>query len=184
MDVHHSTITYFLWEISPDSSIFHDLLVFTDNLHHWVCTTSVNIHSNESDVHVMDSLGGICPMSCSLEQQIAQVYGGSRSQLTIHGLSVQQQAGVKDCGLFAIAFAVEVCQRNDPSRVSYDQSKMRSHFTSCLQKGHLITFPKGQKSQETIPRPKSRSISISVLPKPAYRSRSKKKLAAAADYSQ
>ena len=122
-------------------------------------------------------------MSRSLEQQIAQVYGGGKSQLTVHSLSVQQQVGLKDCGLFAVAFAVEVCQSHDPSRVSYDQSKMRSHFALCLQEGHLVTFPKGKKSQESIPRPKGRSITIPVLAKPVCRSRSKKKLAAAANLS-
>ena len=114
-------------------------------------------------------------MSHSLQQQIAQVYGGRRSQLIVRSRSVQQQVGVKDCGLFAVAFAVEVCQKNDPSSVSYDQSKMRSHFASCLQKGHLDTFPQGQKSQENIPRPKGQSVSIPVLAKPAYRSRSSSK---------
>ena len=147
---------------------------FADDLRHWVCTTSVNTNK-DSDVYVMDSLGGIFPISPSLKQQIAQVYGGKRSQLIIRRLSVQQQVGAKDCGLFAVAFAVEVCQRNDPSRVSYDHSKMRSHFASCLEKGHLDTFPQGRKSQENIPRPKGQSTSIPVLVKPACRSRSSSK---------
>ena len=125
----------------------------------------------DTDVYVMDSLGGIFPISPSLKRQIAQVYGGRRSQLIIRRLSVQQQVGAKDCGLFAVAFAVEVCQRNDPSRVSYDHSKMRSHFASCLEKGHMDTFPRGRKSQENIPRPKGQSTSIPVLVKPACRSR-------------
>ena len=151
-----------------------NLFVSADDLHHWVCTTSVNT-SKDSDVYVMDSLGGVCPISQSLQQQIAQVYGGKRSHLVIRRLSVQQQVGVKDCGLFAVAFAVDVCQRNNPSRVSYDQRKMRSHFASCLQKGHLDTFPQGRKSQEKIPRPKGQSISIPVLAKPACRNRSSSK---------
>jgi hypothetical protein len=92
----------------------------------------------------MDSLGGVFPLSPALRQQIVKVYGGKRSQLIIRKLSVQQQVGAKDCGLFAVAFAVEVCHGNDPSRLSYDQSKLRSHFTSCFQKGPLDTFPQGR----------------------------------------
>lgn len=153
---------------------FCNLFVIADDLRHWVCTTSVNTNK-DSDVYVMDSLGGVFPISPSLQQQIAQVYGGKRSQLIIRRLSVQQQVGAKDCGLFAVAFAVEVCQRNDPSRVSYDQNKMRSHFVSCLEKGHLDTFPQGRKSQENTPRPKGQSTSIPVLSKPACRSRSSSK---------
>ena len=136
--------------------------IYADDLHHWVCTTSVITH-NGSDVLVMDSLGGLChTISPSLEQQIAQVYGGGRQQLTVHSLSVQQQVGVKDCGLFAVAFAVELCQKHDPSRVSYDQSKMRAHFISCLQKEHLVTFPRGQRFQEHIPRRKGQTFTIPV----------------------
>ena len=148
--------------------------IYADDLHHWVCTTSVITH-NKSDVLVMDSLGKTCQISHSLEQQIAQVYGGGRSQLTVHSLSVQQQVGVKDCGLFAVAFAVELCQKHDPSQVSYDQRKMRAHFISCLQKEHLVTFPRGQRLQEKIPRPKGQTFTILVR-----NQRQKKKLAAKA----
>lgn len=139
-----------------------------------MCTTSVITH-NESDVLVMDSLGKTCHMSHSLERQIAHVYGGGRSQLTVHSLSVQQQIGVKDCGLFAVAFAVEVCQKHNPSQVSYDQSKMRAHFTSCLQQELLVAFPRGQRFQESIPRPKGQTFTI-----PVRNQRQKKKLAAKA----
>ena len=143
-----------------------------------MCTTSVITH-NESDVLVMDSLGATCHISHSLEQQIAQVYGGGRSQLTVHSLSVQQQVGVKDCGLFAVAFAVELCQKHNPSRISYDQSKMRAHFISCLQKEHLVTFPRGHRLQESIPRPKGQTFTIVVRNR-----RQKKKLAAKAVVSK
>lgn len=109
----------------------------------------------------------------ALEQQIAQVYSGGRSQLTVHSLSVQQQVGVKDCGLFAVAFAVELCQKHDPSQVSYDQSKMTAHFISCIKKEHLVAFPWGQRFQEKIPRPKAQTFTI-----PVRNLRQKKKLAA------
>ena len=56
---------------------------------------------------VMDSLGGIFPISPSLKQQIAQVYGGKRSVLIICRLSVQQQVKSKNYELLAAAFAIE-----------------------------------------------------------------------------
>ena len=110
---------------------------------------------NESDVLVMDKT---CHMSHSLERQIAHVYSGGRSQLTVHSLSVQQQVRVKDCGLFVVAFAVELCQKHNPSQVSYDHSKMRAHFTSCLQQELLVAFPRVQRFQESIPRPKGHTF--------------------------
>ena len=96
----------------------------------------------------------------SLEIQIAKVYSVGRSSLKIKNLSVQQQNGTIDCGLFAVAFAVEVCQGHNPSTVSFDQSQMRTHFYTCLQRGVLSSFPKGNKFQETIPRPKSQVFTI------------------------
>ena len=133
-------------------------MYFADDLHHWVCTTSVNT-VNESDVHVMDSLSGMCPMSPSLQRQIAQVYGKAGiSQLTVNNVSVQQQVGVMDCGLFAVAFAIEISKGYDPSRASFNQKKMRSHLAACFEKGRLVSFHKLSKSQEVVPRPKSRSV--------------------------
>ena len=95
---------------------------------------------------VMDSLGGIFPISPSLKQQIAQVYGGKRSVLIICRLSVQQQVKSKNYELLAVAFAIE----GMIPPVSYDHSKMHSHFASCLGKGHLDTFLQGRNSQENI----------------------------------
>lgn len=125
---------------------------------HWVCTTSVKTHN---EVHVMDSLvSGSKSVNHSLEMQIAKVYGVGRSRLRIKNLSVQQQNGIIDCGLFAVAFAIEVCQGHNPSSVSFDQSQMCTHFYTCLQRGVLSSFPEGSKSQETIPRPKSQVIIV------------------------
>ena len=47
-----------------------------------------------------------------------------------------------DCGLFAIAFAYELADGNDPSDVSFDQGKMRQHLVQCLEKGRLEAFPR------------------------------------------
>ena len=43
--------------------------------------------------------------------KIAQIYQvpATKSHLSIHSISIQQQKGSTDCGLFAIAFATETC---------------------------------------------------------------------------
>ena len=66
-------------------------------------------------------------------------------------LSVQQQEGTLDCGLFSIANVVEVCLGNNPENVPYDQNKMRSHLKECFNAGVLNPLPRG--SLEYIPRP-------------------------------
>ena len=48
-----------------------------------------------------------------------------KSTLQINRLSVRQQVGIHDCGLFAIAYAVETCFRNDVQKSLINQKSMR-----------------------------------------------------------
>lgn len=65
--------------------------------------------------------------------------------LTIHLPSVQQQKGCHDCGLFALAFMVEVCEGRAPGSATFDQPGMRSHLQRCMKNGKLSAFPKVQR---------------------------------------
>ena len=112
----------------------------------------------------MDSLASTNSKSVhhSLELQVAKVYGIGQPNLQIKKLSVQQQKGVLDCGVFAIAFAVEVCQGRSPYTASFDQSRMRKHLHTYLQQGVLSSFPKGLKCKEAIPRPKCQLFTVKI----------------------
>ena len=109
-------------------------------------------------VKVMDSFALFSTMSLTTILQLAKIYSRSvpptRSSLKIETLSVQQQEGTLDCGLFAIANAVEVCHGNNPENVRYDQKKMRSHLLECFYRRVLRPFPRG--SSESLPRPTHR----------------------------
>ena len=65
--------------------------------------------------------------------QIAQIYGAAcalKRGLTIRKLNVQQQkVGAQDCGLFAVAYATEVCYGMNPTMASFEQSKMNIHLS-------------------------------------------------------
>ena len=54
---------------------------------------------------------------------------------------VQKQLGSSDCGLFALAFATDLCHGLDPTKQSYNQEMMRRHFVDCLEKGEMTPFP-------------------------------------------
>lgn len=105
-------------------------------------------------MHVMDSLGLFMSLNLFTILQIAKIYSlpESLSVLQLHKMSVQQQHGTLDCGLFAIAYAVEVCLGRNPQCASFDQKRMREHLYTSLVKGVLIPFPKMSES-ETLPRP-------------------------------
>ena len=49
----------------------------------------------------------------------------------------------EDCGVFAVAFLVELAFGSDPRAVIYRQDIIRSHLESCLCEGKL-TFSCGQ----------------------------------------
>ena len=61
---------------------------------------------------MMDSLSLFVPLNKSIRLQISKIYSLSKSCLRIQTCSVQQQEGNRDCGLFSIAIAAEICFGN------------------------------------------------------------------------
>lgn len=102
---------------------------------HWLTT----IFSGKR-IHVFDSLyTGFIPDG--VQQQMRAIYGHLSEQLSAQVVRVQQQQGVTDCGLFAIAYAVHLANGNDPAKVKFEQKRMRAHLTNCLKKKRLEAFP-------------------------------------------
>ena len=114
------------------------------------------------EVEVMDSLS--MPLNLSTALQICKIYPAphDRSTLRLKKLSVQQQAGTMDCGLFALAYAAEICYGYSPSKASFEQKKMRTHLHRCLSDGIIVPFPKIPGDQETIPRPTEGICNVKV----------------------
>ena len=84
-----------------------------------------------------DSLDhGLTP---SLKSQLAQL---SQEALQVSWPHVQRQRGPSACGVFAIAFAVELAFGGDPAQVIYDQSLMRDHLERCYEEEILTPFPR------------------------------------------
>ena len=95
--------------------------------------------------------------------QIAKIYQVHKlSHLKVLKLSVQQQNGMLDCGLFAIANAVEVCYGKNPESTIYKQKEMRQHLFRCFNEGLLSPFPKGDDSSDVLPRPQRFLLTINI----------------------
>lgn len=63
---------------------------------------------------------------------------------------VQRQSDTLMCGLFAIAFAYDLCQDIDPINRCYDENKMRQHLHKCLTQNYFEQFPlKGETFQSS-----------------------------------
>ncbi|KAJ8381322.1 hypothetical protein SKAU_G00021000 [Synaphobranchus kaupii] len=133
--LHATTSLALLSTVPTPAQGFVQILNVSAN--HWV--TVSNIGCKVGTVHVFDSFG-----QHKTEDFIAQVtcllaFPGKSVQL--QWPDVQQQAGVSDCGLFAIANSLTLCRGEDPSMVDYHQAAMRTHLFASFQAGILTPFP-------------------------------------------
>ena len=65
-----------------------------------------------------------------------------RNMLYIHVPPVQQQSGIVDCGVFAIAFAIHAALGENVGEIEFQQEEMRSHLSKCLWKKNVFSFSK------------------------------------------
>ena len=119
---------------------------------HWVTSSSIG-----QSVAVYDSKFSGGDLNSSLTHQLALIYkllvstgdeyGDTIDPPTLYLElpNVQQQNGVTDCGLFAIAFAVHLALGDDVSKLNFDQAQMRHHLLKCFQKKEMMPFPQSKK---------------------------------------
>ena len=55
----------------------------------------------------------------------------SKNRIEVHTVNMAQQIGKYNCGLFAIAYAIDLCLKKNPANVVYDQNYMRIHYNLC-----------------------------------------------------
>ena len=65
--------------------------------------------------------------------------GGIDPQIKM--IQCRKQKGVKDCGIFAIAFATAIAHGLNPSRQNFNQQAMRAHLVDCFHNKLLTLFP-------------------------------------------
>ena len=116
---------------------FETIQIIHNNAHHWVLLSSFN-----SNINIYDSLNTI-PTDSTL-QQIKQLFSPDDSLPSYTLVTCHKQVGFSDCGVFAIAYAIDILNGNDPCKIIYDQSKMRAHLISCFESNYLTPFPKYQ----------------------------------------
>ena len=107
--------------------------------HHYATSSSIG-----RNVKVYDSLN--CEPTASLIDQISAIYSPVKGVLpTINKVLMRHvQEGSKDCGIFSIAYAVELTFGSDPSLQVFDQSQMRKHLVSCFENRFISPFPKAK----------------------------------------
>ena len=121
--------------IDPATSEFVQIL----NVGHWLCLSTIGV-SHPGTVRVFDSLF-IKPNAIGVEHA-CQMLLHAGDTVTFINEKVQKQIGSADCGLFALAFATDLCQGLDPTTQRYDQALMRQHYVTCLESAKVTPFPK------------------------------------------
>lgn len=105
---------------------------------HWVRLSTIS--TTPGTVKIFDSLYHK-PSSVAAEYACRMLmYPGDT--VTFMNEKVQRQVSSNDCGLFALAFATDLCHGLDPAIQRYDQGSMRQHYVDCLENGTMVPFPK------------------------------------------
>ena len=108
---------------------------------HWVCISTIGCLAGV--VKAFDSLyHKPCPL---LIDHVCRMLLCPLDTVTFLNEKVQRQFGGSNCGLFALAFATDLCHGLDPTTQTYSQSQMRQHYISCLESGQMTPFPKTSK---------------------------------------
>ncbi|XP_047123038.2 uncharacterized protein LOC124806314 [Hydra vulgaris] len=108
--------------------------------YHWLAISTYGCSYGE--INVLDSNFHGC-LSLETQKQICALLKYKKDEITVKVLSVQQQDGGIDCGLFSIAFIEFILSQNryPIEDIWFDQTKLRNHALSCLINNLITPFP-------------------------------------------
>ena len=104
------------------------------NSGHWFNNSTLNCY--KGSINISDS--AFNDLDQDSNAQISCIYN---LDWKLHIVPVQHQAGGSVCGLFAIAFAVALCFGLKPSKLNFQQHKMREYLLHCLAENEFTNFP-------------------------------------------
>ena len=102
---------------------------------HWLTVEGVS----PSLARVYDSMN--YTTSVRTQSQIAAIMRCKADSITLEVHNVQLQEGGSDCGVYAVAYATDLCYGNNPSNLHYHQGKLRLHLIECLEMKEMTPFP-------------------------------------------
>ena len=94
---------------------------------------------DDSVVRVYDSL--CASTTTTTHMSVAALTKTSKHHITVQIAATQFQKGGTDCGVYAIAYATDLCHGNNPASYRYNQDKMREHLLQYLKERKLTPFP-------------------------------------------
>lgn len=116
-----------------NSSKQNQLQVIHSHKNHWIVASTVHDESNK--VMVYNSLYN--DIDADTKGVICNLFGAEAIPELV---KVHKQCGVRDCGLFAVAFATAICFKQNLF-VPFKQDLMRLHLIQCFDSGACLPFP-------------------------------------------
>ena len=88
---------------------------------------------------IYDSLNNADYHSNSIKPALKRL-NDDKTNVCVMACDMHKQYGSDDCGLFALAYAIAICEEKDPSKLIFHQISMRNHFNEVLQTQQLKQF--------------------------------------------
>ena len=130
----------------PLAAISDDCILIVCVSSHWVTLTNINHFDRDDDMWILyDSLNDPKKYLKDLKPLFRRIRAAEgrtrRGRFVVKSVKVKKQLGSSDCGLFALAYAYELANGQNPALCAFDQHKMRSHFNSILKTRQIVSFP-------------------------------------------
>jgi len=123
-------------------SIYETIHIHHNGNGHWITSSSIG-----GQIIIYDSLN-LKPTD-HLLKQITVLYSHDHNLPPTKQCDLKHtQIGYTDCGLFAIAYAVDLSLGNNPADIIYDQNTMRKHLSECFLENRISSFPRHRVSHE------------------------------------
>ena len=111
------------------------------SINHWVTVTNIYYINNipyfsKNEWNLYDSLNLPC-----YEMDATKTLRRISPYFTLSRVSCNLQSGSSDCGLFAIGFAIALCEEINPASLKFNQDRMRKHYDNCINKCLFSQFP-------------------------------------------
>jgi hypothetical protein len=144
-----------LWSSKPVSFV----QIIHVGTNHWACLS--NKYCSSDEVELYDSLHSSRDPDESVIRQVCAILKSPAKKITVKVINVQQQCGSTQCGLFALAFASDLCADRDPFTRVYFESKFRSHLLKCFVAQEIDSFP--SRERKNLPERSVTEVSLNLF---------------------
>ena len=116
---------------------------------HWILLSSLDCPKGVINVYDSANCNSLSP---SVQKSIAKLMQFKGDSITVRFMKCPQQTNGNDCGVYAIANAVQLALGVDPSTITtYSLPQcMRQHIQSCLEAGHFTKFSHGKSRRHSV----------------------------------